>query len=258
MIWSRLTRRFEVRSAALLVTLETRLDSILMVWLLLSGLGVMARLLTSPPVMGVALPNLLLPYGLLVLAPAASMLLARRWFTETDRQPRPELPLFSVGNWRSVSLERARREPLYGTGGIMVSLLIGILLNIPVRAAEYLAAVPALGGPVPDWLFVLRSLLSLDVVLLPSLYAIVFVAALRRSPLFPRLLAGVWVADIGMQVLTAQLVGRTNDLPAAVAQSLYGLLDGNVTKVLISVAVWTPYLLLSRRVNITFRHRLPA
>ena len=34
--------------------------------------------------------------------------------------------------------------------------------------------------------------------------------------------------------------------------------EGNVKKVLISVALWLPYLLLSTRVNVTFRHRLPA
>ncbi|WP_152569486.1 MULTISPECIES: DUF2569 domain-containing protein [Sphingomonas] len=256
MIWSRLSRRFEARSAALLITLETRLGRILAFWLLLSGVGVAARLLTSMPLTGSALPSLL-PYLLMVLAPAASMLLARRWFGEADREPRQDFALVSVGNWRRVTLQQARQQPLYGSGGIMVSLLVGLLLNIPMRAAEYLAAVPAFGGPVPNWLFVLRSMLSLDVVLLPSLYAIVFVAALQRSPLFPRLLALVWIADIGMQVLTAQLVGHSSDLPADVATSLYGLLNGNVTKVLISVALWTPYLLLSKRVNITFRHRLP-
>jgi hypothetical protein len=45
-----------------------------------------------------------------------------------------------------------------------------------------------------------------------SLYTIAFVAALRKVPLFPRLLA----------------------------------------------AIWLPYLLLSRRVNVTYRSRIPA
>jgi hypothetical protein len=36
------------------------------------------------------------------------------------------------------------------------------------------------------------------------------------------------------------------------------LLEGNVKKVLISAGLWLPYLLLSRRVNVTFRHRVPA
>ena len=50
----------------------------------------------------------------------------------------------------------------------------------------------------------------------------------------------------------------TTDLPATVADALHSLLDGNVKKVLISVCLWLPYLLLSTRVNVTFRHRVPA
>ena len=34
--------------------------------------------------------------------------------------------------------------------------------------------------------------------------------------------------------------------------------DGNVKKVLISTCLWLPYLLLSKRVNVTFRHRVEA
>jgi hypothetical protein len=43
-----------------------------------------------------------------------------------------------------------------------------------------------------------------------------------------------------------------------VATALHGVLEGNVKKVLISVALWLPYLLLSKRVNVTYRHRIPA
>jgi hypothetical protein len=54
------------------------------------------------------------------------------------------------------------------------------------------------------------------------------------------------------------LVARSGDLPAEVANALHSLLEGNVKKVLISAGLWLPYLLLSTRVNVTFRHRLPA
>ena len=36
------------------------------------------------------------------------------------------------------------------------------------------------------------------------------------------------------------------------------LLQGNMTKVLISIAIWLPYMMLSERVNLTYRSRLPA
>jgi hypothetical protein len=47
-------------------------------------------------------------------------------------------------------------------------------------------------------------------------------------------------------------------LPGDVAAALQTLLTGNVKKVLISVCLWLPYLLLSTRVNVTYRQRVPA
>ena len=96
----------------------------------------------------------------------------------------------------------------------MVSLLVGMLLNVPVRALEYLAAMPALSGHVPQWLSTLQIAMTLDVVLLTSLYTIAFVAALRRVPLFPRLLVAIWLIDIAMQLGIA-IGGRRDRRPAA-------------------------------------------
>jgi len=39
---------------------------------------------------------------------------------------------------------------------------------------------------------------------------------------------------------------------------LQALVEGNMTKVAISALIWLPYLLLSERVNITYRHRTEA
>jgi hypothetical protein len=87
---------------------------------------------------------------------------------------------------------------------------------------------------------------------------VAFVAALRKVPLFPRLLVAIWISDITMQLATAEMVTRAGGLPAGVADALHTLLDGNVKKTLISVALWLPYLLLSTRVNVTYRLRQPA
>ncbi|MCW3797171.1 DUF2569 domain-containing protein [Sphingomonas sp. BN140010] len=257
MIWSRLSQRYEAKAAAVLATLETRFDRFLIGWLLLAGLAATARVATSPPIHGPVLGSVL-PYILLVFAPVVSVLLARRWFADGDRQPQPEHRLARVGQWRDVGRAEARCHPLYGTKGIMVSLLVGILLNIPVRAMEYLGSIPAISGPVPTWLLVLHTTMSLDVVLLTSLYAVAFVAALHRVPLFPRLLAAIWGVDLLMQLVAARLIGATPGLPATVAAPLHDMLHGNVTKVLISIGVWLPYLLLSKRVNVTYRSRVAA
>jgi hypothetical protein len=149
------------------------------------------------------------------------------------------------------------RHPLYGTSGIMVSLLIGMLLNLPVRAAEYLVTMPAIPAGAPDWLATLHFAMTVDVVLLSSLYVVAFVAALRRVPLFPRLLLFIWLLDILMQLLIAQAALSTG-LPAGVGGALQPLLEGNVKKTLISVSLWLPYLMLSTRVNVTYRNRIRA
>ena len=253
-----LKHRWHAKSAALLLSIETRLDRILLGWVALASLASIARIAASP--IHARLPDLsvLAPYLLLIFAPAVSLVLALRWFRNGDRMAQPATRLARVGAWRGVDSGEARRHALYGTTGIMVSLLVGILLNVPVRAAEYFAAMPAIAGPVPVWLGTLRALMTADVVLLSSLYTVAFVAALRRVPLFPRLLAAIWMIDLAMQMLTAQLVANAPGLPPAVAGSLHALIEGNVTKVLVSVGLWLPYLLLSTRVNVTYRHRIPA
>ncbi len=252
-----MARKMHAKSAALLVSLEAGLDRIMQFWLLLAGLAVALRIAISPIPDGLQ-PATFAPYLLLIFAPFASMVLALRWFADGDRQPQPAVRLARVSNWRTVGRFEALRHPLYGTGGIMVSLLIGMLINVPVRAMEYLAAMPALSGPVPAWLSTLHMMMTLDVVLLTSLYTIAFVAALRRVPSFPRLLAAIWLLDLAMQFATARMMAGMSDLPINVAAALQPLLEGNVKKVLISIALWLPYLLLSKRVNITFRHRVPA
>lgn len=253
-----LKQRIHAKSAAILLSLENRMAGIMLAWLALAGLASIVRIAASPIDGGTPDFATVAPYLLLVFAPVVSIVLALRWFARGEDLPQPETRLARLGKWQTLGAGQARRHALYGTTGIMVSLLVGMLLNIPLRAAEYLTAMPALTGPVPLWLGTLHALMTLDVILLSSLYAIAFVAALRRVPLFPRLLVAIWMLDLVMQLLTAQLVAGTPGLPPAVADALHSLLDGNVKKVLISVALWLPYLLLSTRVNVTFRHRIPA
>jgi hypothetical protein len=253
----RIDGRLRAKAAAMLVSIEGGLDRIMMGWLLVAGLATAARIAFSP-VKGTIGIEALFPLLLLVLAPFASMVLSLRWFADGDSQPQPRTRLARLGNWRTIPAEQAQRHSLYGAGGIMVSLLVGMLLNVPIRALEYWASMPPIMGPVPQWLSVLHMMMTLDVVLLTSLYTIAFVAALRRVPLFPRLLVAIWLVDLAMQLMIAQAVVGSPGLPAQVGQALHALLDGNVKKVLISVGLWLPYLLLSRRVNVTYRSRVAA
>lgn len=250
-----MARQMHAKSAALLVSIESSLHRIMVYWLLVAGLIAAARIWVTPIPAGVELGTIT-PYLLLIVAPSASMALALRWFRHGDQLPQPAIRLARLGRWRTVGRAQAMRHPLYGAGGIMVSLLIAMLLNVPVRAAEYIAAMPPLAGPMPQWLFVLRAMMTLDVVTLSSLYAIAFVAALRRVPSFPRLLAAIWVVDVTIQLVTGLLVAGLSGLPAPVAVALHTLLDGNIKKAMISIVLWAPYVLLSERVNVTYRRRV--
>ncbi|HEX6740889.1 MAG TPA: DUF2569 family protein [Sphingomicrobium sp.] len=257
-MFSQLSQDLRTRSSAVLLTIDTRLDRILQAWLLIAGLLSAARITLSPHPAGAPVFSTWASYMLLVVAPFASTLLALRWFREGHLQPQPVFRLAKFGRWRKVTQFEAEQHPLHGTSGIMVSLLVGMMLNVPVRALEYLAAMPPLAATAPAWLSTLHFAMTFDVVLFGSLYMIAFVAALRRAPLFPRLLLAIWICDIAMQLFTADLVTAAGNLPPDVASALHGLLDGNVKKVLISAALWLPYLLLSTRVNVTYRRRIPA
>ena len=248
-------QRLHAKSTALLMSIETSLPR-LMTWWFVMALMASALRIAMSPLQASLETRTLLPYLLLVIAPLLSMGLALHWFRDGHRQPQPATRMARIGRWRDIPLAEAQGHPLYGSSGIMVSLLVGMLLNVPVRGLEYLAAMPALSGPVPTWLSTLHLMMTLDVVLLSSLYTIAFVAALRRVPLFPRLLAAIWAIDLVMQLGIAAAVAGTQGLPPTVAGSLETLLDGNVKKVLISVGLWLPYLLMSKRVNVTYRHRI--
>jgi hypothetical protein len=251
------SQKLHCRSVDLSGALEARLPRIMTVWFV-SALAASALRIAIGPLHAPLEAGTVFPYLLLVTAPLVSMGLALHWFGDGDRLPQPTTRLALVGRWRKVSREEAMRHHLYGTSGIMVSLLIGMLLNVPVRALEYLATMPALSGPMPTWVTTLNLAMTLDVVLLSSLYTIAFVAALRRIPLFPRLLVAVWAIDIVMQLGIASAALGTDGLPPRVGTALHMLLEGNVKKVLISVALWMPYLLMSKRVNVTYRHRVEA
>lgn len=256
-MYDRLSERMTNRSTALLLSIDNRLDLILKYWLFVAGLAAAARIMAAPHLIPAARLSTFASYMLLVVAPFASTLLALRWFSDGHLQEQPRTRLARAGRWLNIGRSEAERHRLYGTGGLMVSLIVGMMLNVPIRAAEYLAAMPPIPAAPPRWLSVLHLAMTVDAVLFTSLYMIAFVAALRRVPLFPRLLLAIWIGDLAMQLTTAQMVASTH-LPANVAAALQSLLTGNVKKVLISMALWLPYLLLSTRVNVTYRHRVPA
>lgn len=204
-----------------------------------------------------ALPMLVV-YSAIIVAPLSGFMLARAAFADDRAQAPLDFHLSFVGKWRRLSPDEARSHPMFGPVGFLASLLVGLMLNVVVRTGEFFVAVPAMSAHAPDWALTLFFVMAADVVVMNFFYMAAFVMALRSVPLFPRMLLFVWLIDILMQFVIAGQIARLDTLPLTVVEPLVTLLEGNVTKVLISIAIWVPYLLLSKRANLTYRWRLPA
>jgi hypothetical protein len=248
------------RSAAVPRALAARIEAFAVAWAAVFIFVSLPKLLfpaTAPRGMADVL-EVAVPYLLIAFAPLAGYRLAAASFPSGGRVAQPAIRLSFYGRWRKLSLLDARANPAFGPTGFMASLLIGLLLNIPVRSFEFLTAMPAVSGNAPLWGQTLFLLLAADVVVMGFFYMVCFVLALRTVPLFPRMLLFVWMLDITAQLIIARQVGAMPGLPDQVAHSLRDLLHGNIAKVLISAFVWLPYLILSERVNVTYRQRASA
>ncbi|WP_120716021.1 DUF2569 domain-containing protein [Tsuneonella amylolytica] len=201
--------------------------------------------------------GVLLPYAAIALAPLAGFVIGEAAFPRGHRTDR-SLALSRWGRWRQLRIGEVRLHRLFGPAGFMASLLVGLLLNVVIRSGEFLLSIPALASDAPAWARELFLLMAADVAVMGFFYMVSFAFALRSVTLFPRMLAFTWLLDVAIQLLIAQRIGAMPGLPAEVAAPLADLLRGNIQKVLISAFVWLPYLILSERVNVTYRHRTRA
>lgn len=249
------------RFARKLITyLDLRFDSLIARWIAVIALLAVAKLLVAPatPHSMADFAAMALPFLLVTLAPVAGYRLATAAFPRGVLTAQPDLRLCRFGQWRSLNVVDARGNPAFGPWGFLASLIFGILMNVPFRSLEYLAGLPAIGAHAPQWAHVVQWSMTADVVVMNFLYTVCFVMGLRCVPLFPRLMVFAWGMDIMMQLMVAQQVSAAPHVPPAVADAMANLVDGNIRKVLISAAIWLPYLILSERVNVTFRHRSRA
>ena len=248
------------RSRALVAFLDVRMETLIAGWIgvvVLLGLAKLATAPVPPHDFGSAM-IMALPYLLIAFAPIAGYRLAAGSFPRGLLSAQPSLRLCRYGAWQRVNPVAARQNAAFGPTGFMASLLAGILLNVPFRSFEFILAIPAIGPGAPPWAQTLMTAMTLDVVVMNFFYMVCFVMALRSVPLFPRMLLFAWTADVALQLAIAQTVSAAPGLPAPVGGALQTLLHGNLQKVLISGFVWLPYLILSERVNVTFRQRVRA
>ncbi|MBV7265864.1 DUF2569 family protein [Erythrobacter ani] len=240
--------------------LETRMIRMALIWLCCTIPLALWKFSNTPSVihdLGDAMP-IVVGYTLVILAPCAGYWIARGAFLGERSLSQPTTRFAIFGRWRRLERGSAEINPAFGIVGFMVSLLIGLLLNVVMRTGEYFVAVPAMSAHAPEWGRTMFLMMTAEVVITSFFYMVCFVMALRKIPLFPRMLLFAWSVDILMQLHIANQLAEVGGLPASVAEPLTDLLNGNVTKVLISAAVWLPYLLLSERVNVTYRHRTAA
>lgn len=248
------------RTRSVAAFFDVRMESLISAWIALTVLAGCGKVATAPlPLKSFGDFALqLLPYLFVALAPVAGYRIAAGSFPRGLLSAQPSIRIARLGKWHRVNPVDAQRSPVYGPSGLMASLLVGILLNVPVRTLEYLGSVPSVGTSAPGWAQTLHLAMTADVIVMNFFYMVCFVMALRSVPLFPRMLLFVWTVDVCMQLMIADMVAHSPGLPGMVAKPLERLLSGNLDKVFISAFVWLPYLLLSDRANITFRHRVRA
>lgn len=255
---ARISRSFDSKTRVLVGKLRPGLEKAIPWWivaLLAASVVKASRALGEGPAM-TDMAFTLLPYLLIAFAPVAALRLAESAFPQDAATRAPHTRIARIGRWRQVAAETARKHRLFGPVGLLASLTVGMLLNIVLRSGEFLLAVPAIGTAAPDWAQALFLSMAFETMAMNFLYMVCFVMALRAVPAFPRMLVATWLVDLAFQLRTATIVGSHDALPADVALALTGLLQGNVQKVCISILIWLPYLLLSKRVNLTYRHRL--
>lgn len=246
------------KSVWAIASLEHGLERLLFIWIAFATALCALRIAfaATPIDSGLAFAETVAPYILVVGTPVAACIIGNKLFRQGALYEQPRIRLARYGKWQAIDCLTARQHKLFGPTGMMASLVIGMMLNVPVRSLEFLAAVPAMNSHAPIWGQILFAAMTFDVVVMNFLYMTAFMMALRSVPWFPRFLLMVWGVDIVSQVSIAHLVSNAPNLPVAVGEALGTLLAGNVNKVAISVAIWLPYLLLSQRVNLTYRGRV--
>jgi len=252
----RIASFYERHSLRLLTGADLRLGLIALCWAALVGIALASRLAQTALAAGTTaawFASLGL-YALIALTPPAGLWLARRAFPADMLYAQPEIRLSRFGRWRALDPLAARDHPSFGAGGLMAGLAIGLLINIVIRTLEFLGAVPALAAVGGGWARAIHLALAADCIFFSLLYIVTFVMAVRHIPWFPRMLVLVWLSDIAAQIAIAHALSGIG-LPANVGPAMAAFLGNNVDKTLISMALWMPYLMLSERVNVTYRRR---
>lgn len=253
-------RRLMRQSRRFVDLLEANLFGVTVGWLAIVGILTTMRL-ADPAAPINALGDawaMMTGYAIIAVAPVLGYLVGVGAARALGRELRVRHRIAILGNWRAVDRETARLRPEFGPYGFLASLVFGLLLNVAIRTFEFYTAVPAMSANAPLWAQTMFGVMAVDLVVTSFFYMTSLALALRLNPLFPRMLFLAWAVDLYMQIFLARRLAMAGGVPDMLNEPIRDLLDGNITKVLIGTVIWLPYLLLSRRVNVTYRLRVPA
>ncbi len=256
-VYGRLASYFVASTRRIVRALDLRMEPIVGAWAALLLLATELKIADAPtpphsPAEALAMG---LPFLLLGAAPVLGYRIATALAARSPTPQQPSIRLARFGSWREADAVDRRRGRIAGPAGFLVSLIVGLLVNVPVRSLQFLAIVPAVTPADPYWAQVLVAAFTLHAAAMNFLYMVCFVMALRTKPLFPRVLLLVWLIDLASQGLIASAIAGTG-LPPDLTQPLIATLKENLAEVLLSMTLWLPYLLVSDQVNLLFRNRV--
>lgn len=230
-------------------------NRIIATWVLLLGAIAVLKAANpvNPPHNAAESIALLLPFLIVAAAPVLGYRIGTWLFASCEQ---PALRLAIYGNWRDATPEELDKGKKGWRSFAWFSLVSGILLNVPFRAFEYLASIPAVTSNDPLWAHVLQRAFTMDCAVACFAYAMCFAAAVQRSPLFARALVTAWLIDIALQAMIAVQVGQAAGIPTYLLEPMNALLAVNLKKVAISISIWLPYLLISDNLNLLLRKRV--
>jgi hypothetical protein len=254
-------QRLIMESRRVAAFLDRRMNVVLAGWVLvtlaLAGLKLTLLIAAHPKLAHAHLLASLVGFYLLVaMAPVLGFIVVDTIFPKGRQAAQPTFRLCRVGRWVNVPAADARQKENFGMSGLLVSLVAGLCVSIALRMAEYFLSMPAVPDTAPAWAVAMFRIMTFDLIYFSFLYSICIAMALRAVPLFPRMLCYTWLCDLLMQIAIARFTVGVGGLPDEVSSALQPYLLVNIKKILISVVIWFPYLVVSRRINLTFRQRM--
>jgi hypothetical protein len=164
--------------------------------------------------------------------------------------------------WLKVPLELAKQHPLYGAKGWLYLVAAGCLI-MPLRNAVTLYPTyssldfAALDPLISSFIYVEIAVnVAVGLWALANLYLL-----LSLNPVFPlsfMAMAAFGGAFVPIDAAVAKFVFDASGQPMTWEETYDQETLREVARSIVYAAVWIPYMIVSRRVNVTFRHRVKA